>query len=361
MSGWITVGADLFLQFAFWGAILFAVWIQSWLPMLSEALMDVPTKTLRARSFVLVLAFACSWLCTAADSSERSPSEVVNVTVDSEPGWVPSAEQRAGAPEILDKYLRALDGAQYEQAYGYLSDIFRQHTDFATFQDRANKFNALAGSVRAREIVAINWTKNPAHSPALGVYAAIDLVSKFDNIDRHCGYVVLYQAAAGGRFSVMREEQNYIDNASAQKLQREQSSDSLQKTWAQLVKNCPNYKPAEVALPPIPETSGALPYKMVAEALADIKARPGAEVNIAQPSGWTIISFKNPMEIWSFAPVGHYSYPSAVRRAVRESPEKRVYIDMAVLCEADKVSCDKLVREFQELNNRAAESKRKNR
>ena len=293
--------------------------------------------------------------------SDRSPFEVVNVTADSEPGWGPSAEQRARAREILDRYLRALDGAQYEQAYGYLSDIFRQYTDFATFQARANKFNALAGSVRAREIVAVTWTKNPAHSPAPGVYAAIDLVSQFDNIDRHCGYVVLYQVATGGSFSVMREEQNYIDNASSQKLQREQSRDSLEKTWAQLAKNCPNYKPAEVALPPIPETPGALPYKRVTEALADLKARPGAEVNIAQPSGWTIISFKNPMEVWSFAPEGHYSYPSAVRRAVRESPEKHVYIDMAVLCEADKVPCDKLVREFQELSNRMAESMRKSR
>jgi hypothetical protein len=143
---------------------------------------------------------------------------------------VPSAEQRARAREILDRYLRALDGAHYEQAYGYLSDILRQHPDFATCQDRANRFNTLAGSVRAREIVAVNWTKNPAQSPAPGVYAAIDLVSQFDNIDRHCGYVVLYQADAGGSFSVMREEQNYIDNTSAQKLQREQSSDSLEKT-----------------------------------------------------------------------------------------------------------------------------------
>lgn len=109
---------------------------------------------------------------------------------------------------------------------------------------------------------------------------------------------------------------------------------------------------------PLKETPGAFArsgYKTVAGALAGLKARPGAIVAVTQPDGWTVITLPEPeYELWSFTPPGHYAHPAAVRRAIKQA-NGRVYVEMTALCEADKASCDRLVREFQQLNQKMRE------
>jgi len=55
---------------------------------------------------------------------------------------------------------------------------------------------------------------------------------------------------------------------------------------------------------------------------------------------------------WSFAPRGHYAYPAVVRRKIEQNPDGNVFVRMSSLCEADKASCDKLIDEFKQLNER---------
>lgn len=109
---------------------------------------------------------------------------------------------------------------------------------------------------------------------------------------------------------------------------------------------------------PLKESPGAFAksgYRTVAEALAGLKARPGAIVQVTQPDGWTVITLPEPeYELWSFTPPGHYAYPAAVRRAIKQA-DGRVYVEMSALCEADKAPCDRLVREFQQLNQKMRE------
>jgi hypothetical protein len=57
--------------------------------------------------------------------------------------------------------------------------------------------------------------------------AAVDIATRFSTVDRYCGYVILYQKPSGGDFEVMREEINYIDNATAAKIEQEQSRAAL--------------------------------------------------------------------------------------------------------------------------------------
>jgi hypothetical protein len=92
-----------------------------------------------------------------------------------------------------------------------------------------------------RTILKVTWTKDPAAAPFPGVYAAIDIATHFVNVDRHCGYVVLCQRPSGGDFEVMRQESNFIDNTTAEKVERQQSRVALDKSWAALAGNCPNY------------------------------------------------------------------------------------------------------------------------
>jgi hypothetical protein len=175
-----------------------------------------------------------------APSTDRGTSKEINITSDSEPGWLPSADQRAQVPQVIGNFLAALDGGQYAKAYDLQTEAQKRLETFDAFANRVTKFNAQAGSVKERRIVKITWTKDPAHAPAAGVYVAVDLVSRFANIDRHCGYIVLYQRDPPAPFQVMREEDNYMTNEQARQIEQTKSRQAVDQLWSQLASNCPN-------------------------------------------------------------------------------------------------------------------------
>jgi len=76
-------------------------------------------------------------------------------------------------------------------------------------------------------------------------------------------------------------------------------------------------------------------------------------VTVTKPDGWIIVNEEAPgLSVWSFAPPGHYAYPAVVRRTVRQA-DGRVYVVTTALCQADKLSCDRLMRQFQQLTEKA--------
>jgi len=102
---------------------------------------------------------------------------------------------------------------------------------------------------------------------------------------------------------------------------------------------------------PLPEASSStIGYATVAEALNALKSIQGIEIKMVD--GWTIATDnRTPLiTLWSFAPESDPSYPSVVKRAVVEKDGAFV-INMSVHCEATKLACDNLVRQFQQLIN----------
>ncbi|HEY5338461.1 MAG TPA: DUF4019 domain-containing protein [Rhizomicrobium sp.] len=174
-------------------------------------------------------------------SKPAQPMRVINLTSDSAPGWRPSVEQSTLVEKTARDYFAAKDADRTEDAYRYLAKIDAKDQPFDQYAADLKKFNAQSGPVIERRLIKVTWTKDPQQAPMPGVYAAIDMASRFANIDRHCGYVVLYQEPAGGGFSVMREESNFIDNSSAAGIERVHGAASLDQMWAQLSSNCPNY------------------------------------------------------------------------------------------------------------------------
>ena len=96
-------------------------------------------------------------------------------------------------------------------------------------------------------------------------------------------------------------------------------------------------------------------YVTVREALETLRAKPGVKIQTTEPDRWTIVSEPGDIQ-WSFTPSGHYAHPAVVRRTIKVNSEGGVYIEMTALCQAEKVSCDKLVEEFKELNERIRQS-----
>ena len=78
------------------------------------------------------------------------------------------------------------------------------------------------------------------------------------------------------------------------------------------------------------------------------------DVVIANSDGWTIVTSRSQQTIWSFTPANHPAHLSYVKRKVVER-DGSIYIDTSAKCGAEKHICDKLVRDFIELNNRVSE------
>jgi len=308
---------------------------------------------MRFLACTLGLGLALTVTADAATKTASPPPREINVTTDSAPGWVPSVDLEKSARGTAAGYLAAMDQGRYGEAYAFLSDMNRQES-LTEFSDRLRTFNARAGAVIERRLVKITWTKDPAHAPAPGVYAAIDFVSSFKNIDRDCGYLVLYLPSGGGDFTVARDENNFMDNATAQAIAQRQSVAEVDRTWAKVSANCPNYPREMPATPtastaPLPEDpSSDIGYPSVAEALKDLRARKDVAVSVQ--NGWIVAVDDATKTMWSFPPPGHPAYPAAVKRQIVQKADG-AYLNMSVHCEASKQACDDLVRTFNQLND----------
>jgi len=304
-------------------------------------------------SLQIVLATAAISAASAAGSEQSTPgARQINVTSDSAPGWLPSQEQALSAEKTARTFLATKDAGQYDKAYGFLTELDKQGQSLDRFRSDLRKFYILAGPVKERRIVTVTWTKDPANAPFPGVYAAMDFVSTFANIDRYCGYLILFQPSSGGDFRIMREEDNFIDNVSARTIAQQQSPAALEKSWYQLSAHCPNVQSAEHT--PIPEQpSSTVGYPTVAAALKDLRSRPGVE--ISEQHGWTVANDEASKTLWSFPPLGNPAYPSAVKRQFVNA-DGGVSLQMSILCEASKAACDDLVRDFQTLNTQMIQS-----
>jgi len=186
----------------------------------------------------------------AAQAADQKMREI-NVTTDSVPGWLPSVELEATALQTVEKFFDLNDDGDYQASYAMLNPGTRALINFEDFRKDNASFRAEAGKLLRRHIIKTTWTKDPANAPSPGIYAAIDATATFQGVGRQCGYVILYQSPQGGPFSVMRTESNYIANTSAKEIERNQSRAALDRLWAGLSGNCPNFQ----VLPPAPASS----------------------------------------------------------------------------------------------------------
>jgi len=275
--------------------------------------------------------------------SETTPRQI-NVTADSASGWLPTDAQLAAVRKTADGFFAAEDDGRSADAYGYLADLDRQDQPFPVFADVIRRFNLQAGAVKERRVTTVTWTKNPAQAPVPGVYAALDFVARFADVDRYCGFLILYQPPSGGVFRVMREERDFIDNLTAKQIAQQHSEAYLDNAWAQASAYCPNYIAPPTSLPEQREST--VGYPTVAAALAGLHARSAVE--FSSHNGWTIATDNAALTMWSFAPASDPAYPAVVKRQVTHDGGG-TDIKTNVLCEASKQACDTLVRRFEQL------------
>ena len=103
-----------------------------------------------------------------------------------------------------------------------------------------------------------------------------------------------------------------------------------------------------------PRRSSGIGYPSVAAALADLHSKP--EVIFREEGGWIIAEDRGHYTLWSFATEGDPAYPSAVKRTAVQESGGNVTMNMNILCESTQDACDKLVANFNELNEQARDS-----
>jgi hypothetical protein len=105
---------------------------------------------------------------------------------------------------------------------------------------------------------------------------------------------------------------------------------------------------------PVKDPKAGIGYPSVAAALADLHSKP--EVIFREEGGWIIAEDRSHYTLWSFATDGDPAYPSAVKRTAVQEAGGSVTMNMNILCESTQDACDKLVANFNELNERARDS-----
>jgi hypothetical protein len=207
--------------------------------------------TMRQRRAILAILAGLSLACPAmplaaqdkggaAAASDDAPLDVT-VTGDSAAGWVPPEQLVIQAAALVVDYFEALDTGDYPRAYGMLTADNQKETPAARFREEGHKFSELAGRLRRRRMLASTWTKDPPGAPRRGIYVAFDITAQFTNVDRQCGSLVLYQDSGGGAFKVLRSENYFLDNRTAQQIELSRSHQALVDEWTKISASCPPF------------------------------------------------------------------------------------------------------------------------
>ena len=196
------------------------------------------------RLIPLVLSVLCLSAATPlAALPAPAPMREVNITTDSAPGWLPSEAEEQAARATLDRYFAAVEAGDDRAAYAMMTPGQQAIMAFAEFAAGNGRFRAMAGALRQRRVLRLTWTKDPAAAPRPGIYAAFDVSARWANVDRQCGYVILYQERHGAPFQLGRTESNFLSNDSAREIERTQGRSALDQVWAAATRYCPNYRP----------------------------------------------------------------------------------------------------------------------
>jgi hypothetical protein len=140
----------------------------------------------------------------------------------SAPSWQPTGSQKARVEELSKAYFAEKDAARYAEAWKRLGSGLRQQWTFEEWRDAMAASATRAGAVQQRDLKKVTIYRS-SQSGTPGTYAAVDFTGRFANADTYCGYLV-WSEQADGSFQLMREEENYIFNATAARLTAEQRS-----------------------------------------------------------------------------------------------------------------------------------------
>ncbi len=136
------------------------------------------------------------------------------------PAWQPSSSQKARVEELSKAYFADKDAARFHQAWDRMGPALHKQWTFEQWRDDSAGKLARAGALQQRELKKVTIYRS-SQSGTPGTYAAVDFTGRFANADTYCAYLV-WTEQADGSFLLLREEENFIYNATGARLTQEQ-------------------------------------------------------------------------------------------------------------------------------------------
>ena len=121
--------------------------------------------------------------------------------------WAPSERQKSRAEDVALRYLEAIDGGRYQDAYNQHTAGLNSIMTFEQFESFERSFRAEHGDDPVREDFRVTWYNDPPSGSLPGVYAAYDITCQYPSLS-FCAEVLILHQQSDGQFLVMRKERN---------------------------------------------------------------------------------------------------------------------------------------------------------
>jgi hypothetical protein len=136
------------------------------------------------------------------------------------PAWQPTGAQKARVEELSKAYFADKDAARYRQAWQRMGPGLQKQWTYEEWRDASADSTARAGAMQQRELKKVTIYRS-SQSGTPGTYAAVDFTGRFANADTYCAYLV-WTEQADGSFLLLREEENFLYNATSVRLTQQQ-------------------------------------------------------------------------------------------------------------------------------------------
>lgn len=132
------------------------------------------------------------------------------------PAWRPTSTQKARVEELSQAYFADKDAARYRQAWERMGPALQRQWTYEEWRHASADSSARSGAMQQRDLKRVTIYRS-SQSGTPGTYAAVDFTGRFDNADTYCAYLV-WTEQADGSFLLLREEENFIYNATNARL-----------------------------------------------------------------------------------------------------------------------------------------------
>lgn len=127
--------------------------------------------------------------------------------------WHPSPADQEIIRKRTFAYLEAKDRGDFKSALEMVAEPTRGMMAHSHWQDSRRTFNAAAGSVSSREVIAISWYDHPPGAPP-GWYATADYTATYASAAFYCGYLA-WMRQPDGSFAMIREDEGKLSPSEA--------------------------------------------------------------------------------------------------------------------------------------------------
>lgn len=131
--------------------------------------------------------------------------------------WEPSEQDQLKVKLLSYQFLKAKNDGDYNAAFEVFTESTKSTIDFKQWKYNLVVFNATAGANVDTTFTRISWYENSPEESLSGVFATVDYSSVYTNVDIACGNL-MWHRNDDGNFELIREQENFIDKSSQEKL-----------------------------------------------------------------------------------------------------------------------------------------------